>query len=345
MIMEMHQPLAWIVWPTITVVCAGLDAMFCGLETGIYVINKNRLDLQAEAGVPAARFLQRMLRKPDSLLAVLLIGTNLTRYLATFSITAMFVLAGREAHAEWYTLLVATPLLFVIGDSVPKSIFQRLGAAAVYRLTWLLKAAGILFRITGLSGLVIAISSALMKLTSADRRPTGTLGHDGLAAVVAEGHASGVLTHFQSIMADRVMRIADVKVSDVMIPMQRVVAAPRGVGREELIEIIRAKGSQPGRPDSSTAKLPTRLVILDQAGQVLGTVNVCDVLTAEDQTTPVEVMVPPLILQADLTVTDALYQMRRKHRAMAVVERDGGHVGIVTIKDLVEEIVGELEAW
>ena len=91
--------LGWVLWPAVLAICIGLDAMFCGLETGIYVMNKNRLDLHAEAGQPAARFLQRMLQTPDRLLAVLLIGTNLTRYASTFAITAMFFLAGHQAHA------------------------------------------------------------------------------------------------------------------------------------------------------------------------------------------------------------------------------------------------------
>ena len=101
----------WVVWASVLVLCALVDALFSGLETGIYVMNKHRLDLHAEANLPAAEFIERLLRKPNELLAVLLIGTNLSRYLATFAISAMFVLAGHEARAELYTLLLATPLL------------------------------------------------------------------------------------------------------------------------------------------------------------------------------------------------------------------------------------------
>ncbi|MHC4294668.1 MAG: DUF21 domain-containing protein, partial [Planctomycetota bacterium] len=185
MIPATMETLGWIIWPVVLVLCAFLDALFCGLETGIYEMNKHRLDLHAEAGVDGAKFLQRMLQKPGDLLGVLLIGTNLSRYAATFSISAMFVLAGHEARAEWYTLLLATPLMFVVGDSVPKIAFQRLGMKVVYRLVWLLKGAAALFRFTGISPLVVGVSGVLMKLISTDSSTDGQFVHEGVAAVVA----------------------------------------------------------------------------------------------------------------------------------------------------------------
>ncbi len=321
----------WVVWASVLVLCALVDALFSGLETGIYVMNKHRLDLHAEAGVSGARFLQRALQKPANLLGVLLIGTNLARYLATFSISAMFVLAGHEARAEWYTLLLATPLLFIVGDSVPKAAFQRLEAAAVYRLVWFLRASGVLFRVTGIFPLVITISSLLMKLTGA-RGGSGGLGHEGAAAVLAEGRASGTITAFQSAMADRVMRIGDLRTADAMIPMDRVVWVREGAGREELIEIIRKHNY-------------SRIPIRNEGGAVVTVLHVYDILATEGPADPIEKMDPPLRLSAELTVTDALYRMRGATRAMAIIERDGEDVGIVTIKDLVEEIVGELEDW
>ena len=66
----------------------------------------------------------------------------------------------------------------------------------------------------------------------------------------------------------------------------------------------------------------------------------------DDQAAPREKMTAPLVLPDQAPVTDALYRMQRAHAAMAVVSgAKGRHVGIVTLKDLVEEIVGELEAW
>jgi CBS domain containing-hemolysin-like protein len=85
--------------------------------------------------------------------------------------------------------------------------------------------------------------------------------------------------------------------------------------------------------------------VLDEAGDVVGILDVYDVLVDEPVAIPAERMTAPLKLPADMTVTEALYAMRRGRHMMAVAQKDGKAVGIVTIKDLVEEIVGELEEW
>jgi len=324
--------LPWVFWAAVLILATRLDGLYCGLETGIYVMNKNRLELHAEANVPAARELQRMLRNPNNLLAVLLIGANLTRYLATFAVSAMFVLAGHEARAEWYTLAVAAPLLFVASDSVPKGVFQRLGPEAVYRRVRLLRLSDIAFRITGISPLVIVVSALMMKLTRAGRRAGGALGHEGVAAVVAEGHASGAITHFQSVMADRVMNIGDVTVEDVMIPMRQVAAVPVGASRDAILDAVRARNY-------------SRMPVVDSRNTVVGILNAYELLIAEPDKGAERFTTGPVVLKAQQTVTQALYQLRQARGPMGVVERDGTHVGIVTIKDLVEEIVGEIEDW
>ena len=77
-----------------------------------------------------------------------------------------------------------------------------------------------------------------------------------------------------------------------------------------------------------------------------GILDVYAVMLDEAGQPPARHATEPLIMPAETTVTDALYQMQRRPAAMAVVaDSEGVHVGIATVKDLVEEIVGELEAW
>ena len=71
-----------------------------------------------------------------------------------------------------------------------------------------------------------------------------------------------------------------------------------------------------------------------------------DVLGSPEEVPPADKMVGPLILPGTMAVTDALYQMQRARQTMAIIQNPAGrHIGIATIKDIVEEIVGELEVW
>jgi CBS domain containing-hemolysin-like protein len=320
----------WFVWPVVLVAATGLAALFCGMETGIYVVNKVRLDLRAEAGGRDARRLRRLLRKPNNLLSVLLIGTNVASYAVAFALTAMFDLGGMGGSAEWYALAAGTLLLFVLGDTVPKTVFHRLAETLTYRMGWAISAADWAFKITGLSYFMRAASWLVM--LPVRRTQTTVAVESRLADVFAEGQASGVLTHMQAVMVDRVMHIADVKLADVMVPIRKAICIRRDTTREVLMRVLRKHNY-------------SRVPVLDDAGDVVGILDVYDVLVEDTVAVPAERMTPPMKLPAAMTVTEALYAMRRERNMMAVAQKDSKAVGIVTIKDLVEEIVGELEEW
>ena len=333
MIAQASGPL-WALWFALVAVFIFIRGLFAGMETGIYVLNKVRLDLRAESGSRSAVILRGMILRVNNLLAVLLSGTDTFSYCATFVVSLMFVELGTGERAEWYTLAVTAPLLFILGESVPKTLFQRSAEVLVYRLAYVLRAASLFFNLVGLSPLIRGFARLLMRLMPAQaRRRTPPLGHEGLAAVVAESTASGVLTHVQSVMADRVMRLSTVRLADVMIPMARVTIARAQAGREELLRILQG---------SNFSRLP----VVDAQGGVVGILDAYDILLSEPGESPTAKAAPPLVLRSAMPVTDALYRMQAARSAMAVVRDSAGkYVGIATVKDLVEEIVGELEAW
>ncbi len=331
MIAEVPVTIQWVLWLVVTAAMIVLSALYSGLETGVYVLNKMRLDLRAEAGSKPARMLRVMLRKIDAVLVTMLIGTNIANYAATFAIGAMFVLAagGESEHAEWYAMAVATPLLFVLAESAPKSLFQKAAESLVYRLVWFLRISQLALTYCGLVPLVRAVARMVAGLTRS-RQP---LGHEGLAAIVAEGQASGALTHAQSIMADRIMHLTDIVVADAMKPMKDVRTAPADITRAQLDPIVK---------DYNYSRLP----LVDRDRRVVGILDIYDILTESPDVQPAQRMTAPLLVDSRATVTDALYHMQKAHASMAVVTGAANkHIGVVTIKDLVEEIVGELEAW
>ena len=323
----------WTTWTAVLVAGTGFCGLYCGLETGIYVLNKIRLDLRAETGSRQARILRAQLANPGRLLAVLLVGTNVAGYIATFGVSAMFVLAGAGHRAEWYTLAVTTPMLFILSESVPKNVFRQAAERLVYRLAWLLVASSVLFRACGLAPLVRGFAWLMTHLARLRRRGDPAWHQRSLDAIMAEGAASGVLTHYQSDMARRVVNITEVTLARVMVPMSRAVTAPQDVSAEQFPQRLRGHDY-------------SRLPLLDAHGHVVGVVDIYDVLTDPSHPSPAEKMTPPFVLPATMNVPDALYRMQRARAAMIIVEdADGRHVGLATAKDLVEEIVGELAAW
>jgi CBS domain containing-hemolysin-like protein len=325
--------LQYVLWLALLALCVALSAFFSGMETGLYVLNKIRLDLRAEANWKPARTIQRLIRNPGNTLSTLLIGNSVVNYGATFAVSAMYVLSGAGELSELYTLATVAPLLFVVGESIPKNIFQRLAETLTYRLAWLLAAVSFLLNAIGLVPLVHGFSRLLLRILrrgrSGDIQP---LARERLLSVVAESQASGVLTHTQSVMAQRVMNIAGVRLADVMIQMAKVVKAPMAAPAGEIMQMIH---------EQSHSRLP----LLDEHGRVAGILDTYDFLAAGEAALPAELADKPLVLPASMILTDALYRMQRAHAPMAVVEDDDArrHVGIVTIKDIVEQIVGELE--
>jgi len=323
-----------LVWITIFVTGCVLFFLNAGLETGFYVLNKIRLEVRAHGGYGPAKRLYRLIQHRTNLLAVLLIGTNLGNYLATLALTALFVRAGYAHRAEWYTLGILVPGLFVFCESVPKNLFQRTAETLVYRLGWFVSLSSRVFNVLGLAPLVQGVALMLIKLTKMPEQDTaGTLAREGLWAMLAEGQASGAVTHAQTVMADRIMHISEVSLSDVMIPMKRTHKASLDASDQEIISQLKMHNY-------------SRIPLVDKSNQIAGIVDITDILESLPQPSPIRKIIAPLILNDQSSVTDALYRMQRSRRNMAVVaDQTGRHVGIVTIKDLVEEIVGELEAW
>ena len=332
MIAQTPPLIPWLVWIAVLAAAGILAFIFAALEIGLYMMNKIRLDLRAESGDAAAKQLRKILSNQGNFLAVLLISVNFATYAATFAISGMFILAGCGERSEWYTLLVATPLLFVFCESIPKNLAQRSADRMTYRLAGVLHSTSLALNACGLAPLVRGYAWLMMRLLGKKSGPS-PIGQQRLLAIVAEGQAAGVLTHTQTIMADRVMNIANVKLRDVMIPMQKVAWAPLELSHDQMLDLMRSH---------NYSRFPQR----DAAGQVVAILNIYDALAAVDHAPPTGKTLEPLILPQTLTVTDALYRMQRTHSPMAVVADEAGkHVGIVTVKDLVEEIVGELGAW
>ena len=185
--------------------CAGVlaSAVFAGMETGIYVLNKVRLELRTARDDHAAKRLSRALGRPQEMLGALLIANNASLYLVTALTVVLFTRAG-SGNPHLYTMMVVTPLLFVLGEMLPKNLFRVAGETLTYRLSWLL--AGLMFvcRWLGLTLLITGLSRVILAMMPG--RPVGVsvtylqrglfIDHGRMLLIVGDKLPESIIHHF-----------------------------------------------------------------------------------------------------------------------------------------------------
>lgn len=327
----------WAFWLVLFVVNVMFVGVYGWLEMGFYRLNKMRLELYAEAGIGnrGGRILRRFAHNIDNLLTVLLVGTNIHSYVAAFAVSAMFMLGGCADRAEYYTMLVVVPVMFVFGDSVPKNLVRRISERVVYQMAWFLRAADIAFKIVGISYLVRGVSWIFLRLLPNGSRSkiSGLIGPEGLLEIFTEAQASGTITSLQQQMAGRAMQIDTVRLIDACQPIDKIFTAKNNISRPEFLAFLKSHDF-------------SRVPLVGAGHQISGIVDIHDVLADEKRLLPNVHATGLLVIAADTKITDAIYSMQQGRVSMSAVQDAGGkHIGIVTIKDLIEKIVGNLEEW
>jgi len=312
-----------------------MSGLYSGLETGLYTLNPVRLTVRAAQGDARAVRLRRLLRRPGRILTVLLIGTNAASYLATFSITELMHQSGLS-HSNWVLIameaVVVTPVLFVFGEVLPKDLFRTHTDRWSYGLSWFIDASQRLFTVVLLLPGVTVIVAIVNRIAgvSDDRVATA---RSRISHLIREGVGAGVLTAGQATLTDRTLSMGDKRVEDVMVGWRGVVTIPESAARAVRESVMRHHNF-------------TRLPVVDTSGRVVGVLSWVDVVVKPELSTR-ELASQPLTLPPGTGVLDALSMMRQRKRKLAIVEdpATGRPNGLVTLKDLVEPLTGELAAW
>jgi putative hemolysin len=334
-----NRLLSQIVLALAMVVLAGL---FEGAETGVYRLSRLRLRLGVERGRWSAILLANVMRDSTGLLLSLLIGTNLATYIATSLVLGLFlVVVASQRAAEFYTTLALTPFLFIFAQLIPKNLFLHRANALTSFVAPLLYAGDKLFTWCGVVPLLKLMSDALARLigspASSGTAITSSQSHQ-VRAILRETKEEGLLSDVQTEMVDRIANIPGVRLSTVMVPINKVLTVGMQSDREALLAELAKR---------ATTRLP---VWRDTPSEIVGFINVYEVLGAGGEFTTLEKFLLPIrSLDADTSITEAINIMRREQLKIVLVTRRRGRrevpLGIVTMKDLVEELLGELVEW
>ncbi len=317
-----------------------LSGYFSGMETGYYSLNKYRLELRAEDGDPAARRLLQHLARPAWLMTVVLLGTNLSVDLATHLGEAFLLQVlslERGGGGVWIYLLntlFLTPLLFLFGEVLPKVLFRAAAETLTYRFSSGISLAGAV-----LSPLILILALPARLAIKLARGGGGVLsplaGKEGLRALLGKkGGKGSTLSRVQAELAGRLVDLNRVEVGHVMVPLKKVALARLSWTRKTFLEWA--------------GKLPySRFPVQGPGGpaDLAGYVYLLDLLYDPRPDCPLKDHLRRLVeLPAEAPLDQGLLTLQRKKARIALVRGRGGEpLGIVTVQDLWEEIVGDWE--
>jgi len=324
----------------VTLVIIGLlfAGLFSGYETGIYCLNRYRLNIRAARRDRAAMLVKRLVSRPHHLISSILLGTNISVYVATVALTSC--LARQTAvgeSADMVATVILAPIFFVMADVVPKNIFRLRADTLVVKYRWPVVVAHTILSVP--AAILSAVGTFIGSIGAGDDAGSGPGVRADILFNVSEARERGCLSGFQDRAVLNVMLLSEKKLRDVMVPLDRVVCAPDTASVGEIRELMSGR---------CYSRVP---VYSGGRDCVTGIFHILDAPLMGGGDEPVrQIIRSAFFLSADMPLHLCLRAMQSGRRHMVVAVDDGepsrkAALGIATLKDIVEEIVGELAAW
>jgi putative hemolysin len=309
-------------------------AFFAGAETGLISLNRVRLRHEVERKHRRALIINGFVENTERLLGTTLLGTTLASvFVGVFASALAVHLCGRDnVWVDLAATIVASALLLVIGEIVPKTLFRHYAHRLCMSIADALNATAWVF--APLVALLGFLMRALVRLSGGAEAPRSFfVTREELKHLAKEGEAGGALTTEEREMIHGVFDFPHKTIYDVMVPMARTVIVAHDAPVPELLQTSQRTGF---------ARFPVR-----EGDKIVGIVNVYEILfdnTGRDGKTAGQLMQKPQFVLSAEPANRVLPVLRASRRPISiVVDPEGKHIGIVTIEDIVEEIVGDVE--
>jgi Mg2+/Co2+ transporter CorB len=308
-----------------------LSAFFSGSETALMSLNRYQLRHKAREGHRGAKLAEELLRRPDRVIGLILLGNNLVNFSAASLVAVLaFNLGGEPAVALGAVLLTLVVLVF--SETAPKTLAalhpERVAFPAAmiyypllkitYPLVWLTNmcANGVLF--------LFGVRSGHSELQALTREELRTVVHEA---------GSRISTRYRTMLLS-ILDLEKVTVDDVMVPHNEIIGIDLDDDDDEIEQIV-------------STSLHTRLpVYRDNIDEVVGILHLRELANLAKQdltkTTLQKLLTEPYFVPEGTPLSTQLVQFqRRRERIALVVDEYGDIQGIVTLEDILEEIVGE----
>ena len=324
-----------------------LNGFFVAAEIAFVTVRRTRLDELADEGDRRAARALRLLKDPGRFLAVIQVAITFLGALASAvaAVSIVELLATPLSGVSWIgeragalALLVVTLLVsivsIVLGELIPKGFAlanpDRIALAASGPISLFAKI------VSPLVALLVLLTKAISKPFGIDPTRTPELSAAEIRLIVEQGSQQGVLEAEEEQMISAVMSLSDSKLHEVMVPRIDIVAIDQEATFDEAVEVVLKEGH---------SRTPLYRESVDHIVGILYAKDLLRLIAAGGPRPRLrDIMRPALFVPESQSVDDLLHELQRRKVHMAVVlDEYGGTAGLVTIEDLLEEIVGEIQ--
>jgi len=308
-----------------------LSGCFSSSETALTALTKLKIKCLLRKKGERAKSLLHWQNDPDSLLTTILIGNNLVNIAASSLATALAISIGIR-HGVTVVIIVMTALILVFGEVVPKTLArrnaERLALLVSPVLNFLAKV------LAPVNRLLVGISKLIIRLS-----PGGSLSSDNAIttehfhALIDLGEEEGIVEEEQAAMFEGVLDLANTTVEQIMTPRTDICWIDSEATMEEALK---------SAIESGYSRIP---VAKGEVDQIVGILYVKDLLLQNKMPTRTlqELMRPARFVLETKSISDLLKLFQEKHVHIAIIiDEYGGVSGLVTLEDLLEEIVGQI---
>lgn len=321
----MNYPL----YSTIMIICVIMSAYFSATETAFSTANRARLKTYAEKGNKRANLVLELIDKYDKFISTVLIGNNIVNILLTALATIVFVaLVGGDAGATVSTA-VSTVIVLIFGEITPKSIaknkpekFAMFSAPLIKVLIYVFAPLNVLF------SLWRSLVSKMFKFDEESK-----MSQEELLTIVDEVAEEGGIDESESELIRNAIEFGELEAKDILTHRVDLEGVPSTATNEEVSERF------------SETKFSRLLVYEDTIDNIVGIVHQKDFYSAKGITEEklTDIMTPPVFIHRSEKIDDLLNLLQKSKSHIAVViDEYGGTLGIVTMEDIIEELVGDI---
>ncbi|HEY7132157.1 MAG TPA: hemolysin family protein [Candidatus Limnocylindrales bacterium] len=324
-----------------------LEAVFVAAEIALVSLRRSRVEQLAEEGRPGARRVQRLQSDPGRFLAVSQLGLTVIGFFASAfaAVNLSAALAdvlrdvGLAGAADGIALIVVTVILalftIIFAELVPKTLAlsnpERFALSLSVPIEFLARALGPVIAV--LTGATRAIAG----LFGATVTNEAQISADELRLIIERGGEQGVLEAEEEQMINAVIELGERRLHEVMIPRIAIVGLPSSATLEETIDIV---------VDEGHSRIPVYDESIDEVVGILYAKDLLPFLKSGSGPRPAlrSLLRAPVFVPESMSIDDLLHEFQRRKVHIAIVlDEYGGTAGLVTIEDLLEEIVGEIQ--